>query len=84
LNIHPVMSYDPSGPEVVNDVKNLRMTFGGVTFENGLTVDILQPNAPDFLCGRIAVSDPVSVVDKHDAVLHRCKNGLEDRGIQFT
>jgi hypothetical protein len=61
--------------QVFDDLKDLGMAFLGMALEDGLSPGLIQLDVPDLLGRRIAVGDPVLVIDEDHPLLHGIKDG---------
>jgi hypothetical protein len=54
------------------------MGFGRMTFQNGLPQYLIQLDISNLLCCRIAVSDPILIIDKKDPLLHGGEDSFQN------
>ena len=69
--------------QVFDDLKDLGMAFLGMALEDGLSPDLIQLDVPNPLRSRVAIGDPVLVIDKDHSLLHGIKDGGQNRAIDF-
>jgi hypothetical protein len=55
-----------------------------MTLQDGLVEDLVQAEIPDPFSGRIAINNPVLLVNKDDPLLHGVKNGFENRKVHLN
>jgi hypothetical protein len=54
-----------------------------MTFQDGLAKDLVQAHIPDLFGGRIAVDNPVLIVNEENPLLHGSEHGLENESLHF-